>query len=51
MWIICDENGRVQDIASSEANLSRGYDFPNYVKYDVANSIDVKIGDNYDGAT
>ena len=49
MWIICDENDVIQDISSNEANLSRGYDFPNYKKYEIDSSLNPKVQDTYDG--
>ena len=49
MWIITDKNQTVQDIASEQANLSRGYTYPNYTVYEIQGSVSVKIGDQYDG--
>ena len=49
MFIICDSVNIVQDKASSEANLNRGYDYPGYIMYEVPNTLDVRIRDFYDG--
>ncbi len=50
-WIVTDENEMVQDISSAESNLSRGYNYPNCVVWEVPTNLDVKIGDHYDGTT
>ena len=46
MFVICDQNGIVQDIASEKINLSRGYDFTGYKLFEL-NIPDLKIGDTY----
>lgn len=44
MFVICDKNGVVQDIASEKANLSRGYTFADHkIWADVVG--DIRIGD------
>jgi len=44
MFVICDKNGVVQDIASEKANLSRGYTFPD-PKFWADVQGDARIGD------
>ena len=51
MFIICDSNGMVKDIATEQANLSRGYGFENYVLYENVVVNDIHIGDTFDGST
>jgi hypothetical protein len=51
MFVICDSNGVVQDIASEQANLSRGLTFDNYVLYSNVTISDIRIGDTFDGTT
>ena len=64
MWIICDGSQVIIDIASSEVNLSRGYSLAgvpkgddiqlenaNYLKYEITERFDMRIGDRYDGST
>ena len=48
-WIICDKNKVVQDISTVEKNLSRGYSFLSYKKHQVDRTLDVRIGDSYNG--
>ena len=46
MFVICDQNDIVQDVATEENNLSRGYDFPDHKKYeDLAG--DFRVGDTF----
>ena len=47
MFIICDQNNVVQDIATEEANLSRGYGFTGYKLWTDAKAQDIQIGDTY----
>jgi hypothetical protein len=49
MFVICDQNDIVQDIATEEANLSRGYTFPGYKLWIDADVGDIRIGDSFDG--
>lgn len=49
MFIICDSNNVVQDIASEQPNLSRGYTFSGYKLFGNVDVGDIRIGDNYDG--
>lgn len=49
MFIICDSANVVQDKASIEANLNRGYAFPGHTVHEVPNTLDVRIGDSYNG--
>jgi hypothetical protein len=52
MFVICDSNNVVQDIASERANLSRGYGFPKYKLWAfVDHNLDIRIGDTFDGST
>ena len=46
MFVICDKNNIVQDIATEMANLSRGYDFDGYKLCDIEID-DIRIGDSY----
>lgn len=47
MFAICDQNDVVQDIASEQANLSRGYSFPGYKLYPDVDIADIQIGDTF----
>lgn len=47
MFVICDENDVVQDIATEKANLSRGYSYPGYKIYPNIGNTDIRIGDTY----
>ena len=47
MFIICDAHEVVQDRASVEANLSRGYNYPGYTVHEIARGVDVRVGDTY----
>lgn len=49
MFIICDSNNVVQDIATEKANLSRGYGRPDYKLYKNIKIGDIRIGDTFDG--
>ena len=50
MWIICDRDDVVQDRASKEGALSRGYNYNGYQVYELPNQ-DIRVGDTYkDGA-
>jgi hypothetical protein len=62
MFVICDDKNKVQDKASHEANLSRGYllagvsvgddvalSAVGYHKYEITKSTDIRILDTYDG--
>lgn len=62
MWIICDPVQVVIDKASNQENLSRGYQIAGvpkgddelltaalYVKYEVTEKLDMRVGDKYDG--
>lgn len=46
MFVICDENDIVRDIATEENNLSRGYDFPAHKKYEGLAG-DFRVGDTF----
>lgn len=48
-WVIVDETGTVQDIASHRVNLSRGYRFSKPKVYEVPDALAVEILDKYDG--
>lgn len=48
-WLIVDENGVVQDIASAKSYLSRGYGFKGAKTLEVPNNLGVAILDRYDG--
>ena len=47
MFLICDQNDIVQDVASEVANLSRGYGFPDYKPYGNVTVGPVFVGDTY----
>lgn len=49
MFVIIDENDVVQDIASEQENLSRGYNVPGKITVLEIDSVDVRIGDFYRG--
>jgi len=46
MWIICDKTDVVQDRASKESSLDRGYDYDEYKIYELPNQ-DIRVGDTY----
>jgi len=47
MFIVCDQNNIVQDIASEQVNLARGYAFPGYKLHADVKVQDVRIGDTF----
>lgn len=47
MFVICDQTDVVRDIASEEANLSRGYNYPGYKIWIDVTVGDIRIGDHY----
>lgn len=47
MFLICDQNDVVQDVASEKANLSRGYGFPDYKLYENVEVGNAFVGDTY----
>lgn len=49
--VICDLSDVVVDIASEEANLSRGYQLPRFKEYLGLPDMDIAIGDTFDGVT
>lgn len=47
MFVICDRNDVVQDIATEEENLSRGKLFSDYKLYENVTETDMIIGDDF----
>jgi hypothetical protein len=47
LFVICDQNDIVQDVATEKANLSRGYTFPDYRLYETIQGCDIRIGDTF----
>lgn len=47
MFLICDKNDLIQDMASEKANLSRGYGFEDYKLYEVKGMAGAAIGDTF----
>lgn len=45
MFVICDQNDVIQDVATEEKNLSRGYTFPERKIYKNIKLDEVMIGD------
>jgi hypothetical protein len=48
MFIICDSNNIIQDIATEQANLSRGLKIVGHKIYETQG--DIRIGDSFDGS-
>ncbi len=51
MFIICDQDDLIVDIATRQENLSRGYTHPGYKLHVIAVGIDARIGDTYKNET
>ena len=47
MFLICDQNDIVQDIATEKANLSRGFGFEKYKLYENVDFKNAFVGDHY----
>ena len=47
MFIVCDQNNIVQDIASEQVNLARGYTFPGHKLHAGIKDQDIRIGDTF----
>ena len=51
MFVICDPDNVVQDIASEQANLSLGLSIENHILYSNVTVSGIRIGDTFDGTT
>ena len=47
MFVICDQNDVIQDIASEEINLSRGHNVPGAKLHINIGELDLQIGDTF----